>query len=303
MKKTLAVVSMMTVACLLIAAWVAAQPGTGTNSGTTQPGMNTQGTNNNSSTNAAYYSRPNVAAWQNSTQSVRSNWQQYWNNSNEPKPFTPAWYAKHPQVWKVTHPYAQTGTTVTYANLASWLGLTSTTAPEPVSYEGYSETMIYATEDGATLTSTETGVYVNNSNQQQQAQQAALLASQGNTVENNAQWLSLGVYGLVVSGQAQSNVTMQLNVSKNGTIRGTYYDLLSDTTQTVKGSVDKQNQRAAWSITTNPTVVFETTLNNLTENTAPVNVYYGNTQTQKMTLVPMNGATTGTTNGNTSNID
>jgi hypothetical protein len=334
MRKSLTLVCVLAVVCLFFAAWAEARPGTGTTRGTSGQGLNTQGTDNSTRTPVSNFNRskstgsqtnaqqsqgnirPNPrfnTRWnkeyaKNATtksgqayvQSVQNNWQNYWNNFSGPKPFTPAWYANHPTAWKVAHPYTQPGVVVTWASLVTWLGLPSTATPGTGDYQGYTETMIYTTEDGTTLTSIEATVYSNNADQQQQAKHAAQVASNGDTVENNAQWMPLGVFGLVANGQIQSNVTMQLNVSKNGTIRGTYYDLLSNTTQTMKGSVDKVNRRAAWSISTNPTVVFETNLNNLTNNTGWVNIYHGNKQTQKATLVQMN--TVANENPNTSGV-
>jgi hypothetical protein len=309
MRKILGIVGALGVACLLVAAWANARPAAGPGRNLPGPGGGPRGLNQpgpgttraprpstlsgvQSRSRAAQFQKfmntGNAKNWQASIQSARSNWQQYWNNYHGPKPFTPAWYAQHPNAWKATHPYAHPGAAVTWVGLATWLGLTTTATPAPANYETYTETTVYDTDDGVMVSTTDTTVDVNDADGQRQAQQAAQIASRGATEEQNVEWLSLGVFGLLSNGQTQSNLTMQLSVSKNGMIRGTYYDLLSDTTRTVQGSIDKTNQRAAWYITTNPTVVFETRLNNLTENAGPVSIHFGEKQTQKWTLVQLN---------------
>jgi hypothetical protein len=293
MRKYLAVLAMLAVCCLLTAAWADAPRTTGTVPGTTNQGTNVQGTTKNSSSN--------TSGPQSSIQSVRSQWWNYFNGMSHSKPFTSNWYANHPQAWKSVNFTNGTNSAATWTGLSKWLDLNSKSTSSPVNYGGYTETMIFVTEDGASTAAVETTVYGNNAEQKQQAKKAGQLASHGTTVEKNAKWMPLGVYGLLAGNQTQSNVTLQLNVSKSGAVRGTYYDLLSDTTQTVKGSVDKQNQRVAWTIATNPSVVFETSLSNLTENAGQVFVHFGDKQTRKWTLVQMNSNTTG--NHSNSNVD
>ena len=56
------------------------------------------------------------------------------------KPFSPQWYAAHPNVWKLTHPYAGAATVaVGAAAVARWFA-----APYP--YAGYSTTTSTSTE-------------------------------------------------------------------------------------------------------------------------------------------------------------
>jgi hypothetical protein len=264
-------------------------------------GNSTSSTSNEGSSvsGSKSYSQSTTIGSKNAIQSVRTQWWNYFNSMSNSKPFTSSWYANHPGAWNTSSFSSSTGSSATWSSVSKWLGLDSKSTSSPVNYGGYTETMIFVTEDGASATAVETTVYGNNSEQKQQAKKAMELASNGSSVEKNAKWMPLGVYGLLTGNQTQSNLTLQLNVSQNGTIRGTYYDLLSDTTQTVKGSVDKQNQRAAWSIATNPSVVFETSLGNLTENAGPVFIHFGDKQTRKWTLVQMNSGTTGNSSNST----
>ena len=74
-------------------------------------------------------------------------------------------------------------------------------------------------------------------------------------------------------------------LDKNGIIRGNYYDGLMDTTTPVYGSVDKKNQRAAWTIGKKNDRVFETGIYNLTKSESPVLVHFGSDRTQQWLLV------------------
>jgi hypothetical protein len=56
----------------------------------------------------------------------------------------------------------------------------------------------------------------------------------------------------------------------------------------VYGSIDPKTQRVAWSAGDKKTVVFETGLNNLTQDQTTVLVHFGNDQTEQMMLVRLN---------------
>jgi hypothetical protein len=122
---------------------------------------------------------------------------------------------------------------------------------------------------------------------EQYAQQATTIAVQGQTVEvpPTADWNPLGVFALVPGEQKTSNNLFQLAVDRQGVIRGNYYDGVMDTTTPVYGSVDKKNQRAAWTIGKTKDRVFEAGLYNLTQPDAPVLVHIGTEKTQQWLLV------------------
>ncbi len=98
-------------------------------------------------------------------------------------------------------------------------------------------------------------------------QQATTLADQGQTADapDSGEWQPLGVFSLVQGDETTSNNLFQLAVNKQDIIRGNYYDGLMDTTTPVYGSVDKKNQRAAWTIGKKNDRVFETGIYNLTK--------------------------------------
>lgn len=116
-----------------------------------------------------------------------------------------------------------------------------------------------------------------------QAQQIA--TSAGSTDPNQGEWKSLGVFGLVQGDQGDPTAMFQLATNKDGTIAGNFSDLLSGNTQQVKGSVDKQTQRAAWTVGDNKDTVYEAGIYNLTQEQCPVLVHFGKERTQQYLLV------------------
>ncbi len=129
---------------------------------------------------------------------------------------------------------------------------------------------------------------------QQYYQSAYDLSSTGTQdPPNDAKWLPLGVFGLMPQGQTVPQMVFQLAVDKSGTIRGNYYDQVSDTTLPVHGAVDKKNQRVAWQVGDNKNLVVETGLYNLTKDESPALVHFGASSTVQETLVRINKPTQG----------
>ena len=98
-------------------------------------------------------------------------------------------------------------------------------------------------------------------------------------------WMPLGVFSLVQGDQSDTNTMFQLAVNKSGTIAGNYYSVLTGTTAQVHGSVDKQTQRAAWTVGDNKTTVYDTGVSTLTKDEAPVLIHIGKEKTQQWLLV------------------
>ena len=105
---------------------------------------------------------------------------------------------------------------------------------------------------------------------------AADLAATGTQADAPAEgdWLPLGVFALAKPDQTKSDVTIQLAVSKERVLRGNYTDTVTNQTQVVHGSVDKQSQRVAFTVGDNDTNVVETGLYNLTKDEAPCVIYF-----------------------------
>jgi hypothetical protein len=101
------------------------------------------------------------------------------------------------------------------------------------------------------------------------------------------EWMPLGVFALTSEGVNASSMYLQLAVSKEGVIAGTFYNESTGATHPVEGMVDEKTQRAVWKAAdgTNANVVMETGIYNLTKDQAEVLVHHGPEQTQTALLV------------------
>jgi hypothetical protein len=190
--------------------------------------------------------------------------------------FTPTWYGRYPAAWRVPQ-----WTAATVWAPAIWPSVATFCAydPTPVYYD-YGTTVVY---EGDT-------VYFNGEpagTADEYAQQAIGLAGAGRTAQLAAdeEWKPLGVYAVVRGEEEASDKLFQLAVTRDGVIRGNYYDAVADNTLPVYGSVDRQAQRAAWSVGDKKDVIFEAGVANLTNDETPILVHHGKDNTQQFTLV------------------
>jgi hypothetical protein len=101
--------------------------------------------------------------------------------------------------------------------------------------------------------------------------------------------MPLGVFAVTSEDEkGEPHLFLQLAVTKDGVIGGTYQNTTTGQSQNVAGKVDKSTQRAAWSMTEDPDMVMEAGIFNLTQGSAPVLVHWGKekTQTWLLTRVP-----------------
>lgn len=203
--------------------------------------------------------------------------------------FTPAWCGAHPWAWcPAGYAGAAWATAAwrpaTWPALGTWLTWNATPG-----YYDYGNNITY--QDNYVYYGTQPV-----ETQQQYYQQALGLAgasasptpSVANTEPNtDAQWLPLGVFGLMAEGQGTPTMVFQLAIDKAGAIRGNYYDQVSDNTVPVTGTLNKTDQRVAWRVGSNKNLVIETGLYNLTQDHSTALVHYGPDQTQQYVLVRM----------------
>jgi hypothetical protein len=119
-----------------------------------------------------------------------------------------------------------------------------------------------------------------------QAEQIATSAPDVTPAESD--WMPLGIFAMTADGQestADPTMFLQLAVSKEGIISGTFQNTVSGTTKSIEGMVDKQSQRAAWTELGQTRPIMETGISNLTQDTAPVLVHYADGTTQQWLLV------------------
>jgi hypothetical protein len=156
---------------------------------------------------------------------------------------------------------------------------------EPVAYD-YGTNVVYR----------DNYVYVND----QQAASASDYYQQAGTIADaipaNADpkgedWLPLGVFAIAEdAGQHDTGNMLQLAVSKDGIIAGTFYNETTQTSRPLQGTVDKKSQRAAWKFADgkNQDIVMETAVSNLTKDQSTALVHMDANSTQTWNLVRMN---------------
>jgi hypothetical protein len=122
----------------------------------------------------------------------------------------------------------------------------------------------------------------------QQAEAIALSAPEAPPEEDD--WMPLGVYALTPDGQptgVDPTMFLQLAVSKQGIINGTFQNTTTNSAQTVEGMVDKQTQRAAWTAAGKSRPLMETGIVNLTQDSTAALVHFADGTTQQWLLVRM----------------
>jgi hypothetical protein len=102
---------------------------------------------------------------------------------------------------------------------------------------------------------------------------------------NPEDWTSLGVFALADENGADPSSYFQLALNKNGALGGNFYNAYSEQSAPIQGSVDKDTQRAAWVISTNPDTVFETGLYNLTQSETSILAHMNNNEDQTLFMV------------------
>jgi hypothetical protein len=103
------------------------------------------------------------------------------------------------------------------------------------------------------------------------------------------EWLPLGVFALAEdeSSDAAPNMFLQLAVSKEGIVAGTYNNKSTDEVKSVEGMVDMESGRAAWTIAGKSTPIMETKLESLTENETNALIHFADGTTQQWLMLHM----------------
>jgi hypothetical protein len=121
------------------------------------------------------------------------------------------------------------------------------------------------------------------------AQQAEAIATSVPDVQPaESDWMPLGVFAMTPDGEptgAEPTMYLQLAVSKQGMISGTYQNTATNTSDAVEGMIDKQSQRAAWTSVGKTRPLMETGIVNLTQDSAPALVHFADGTTQQWLLV------------------
>jgi hypothetical protein len=114
----------------------------------------------------------------------------------------------------------------------------------------------------------------------------ALASASPAASDQSDDWLPLGTFAVLQSdGDTKPSLTLQLAMSKSGSISGVLFDLPNDTSAPVQGSLDRATQRVAFDLGAKSGLVAETGIYNLTQDRVTVLVHKKNEKPQTYTLV------------------
>jgi hypothetical protein len=163
----------------------------------------------------------------------------------------------------------------TWPSLTGWLGWDAATYypydyGENITYDG--NNVYYGSQSAGTT--------------QEYYQEAGKLANAGSAApSSDAQWLPLGIFGLLRGDEKTPSVMFDLAVDKQGIIRGNALIEAYDITLPVHGSIQKRTQRVCWTVGNDKTTVYDTGLYSLTQREEPVLVHIGPKTTRQELLV------------------
>lgn len=189
------------------------------------------------------------------------------------------WYGDHFNAWWPGGWWGGLGwgmmAGLAWSDLVGWGGY----AAMPMAYN-YGTNVVYQDD----------GVLVNGENvgsAEAYAAQASTIAAAGAaaTPADDDQWRPLGVFALARSEETNPSTFLSMAIDKEGLLRGTYYDAVSDATQQISGQVDQKTQRAAWTIGERKTPVYEAGLANLTQQQTTILVHRDGGKVEQMLLV------------------
>ena len=278
----------------------AQRPEIGNRPGNNRPGNNRPG-NNRPGNNRPGNNRPNIGDRtnvgdininagnkltinkQNNINSIRNHWNKVGVNQ---RPFNRNYWATRPTTlpgWRWhgrwnNRPPSWYWRPCTWAGFGTWFAWSW---PKPVVYS-YGSNVVYR----------DNYVYIDN----QQVASASDYYQQAETVATNiptdldeeqVEWMPLGVFAVAEENGTDSGMLIQLAISKEGIIAGTFYNDLADISRPLEGSVDRETQLAAWRFSDgkNSDIVMETSIYNLTQEESTALVHFGADRRENWLLV------------------
>jgi hypothetical protein len=98
-------------------------------------------------------------------------------------------------------------------------------------------------------------------------------------------WCPCGVWALSNETEGDATLFLQMAVTKQGVIMGTFYNTLTDEALPILGSIDPNTQRAAWYVGDNRSTIYETGAYNLTQPETQVLIHFGPERFQTWLMV------------------
>ena len=102
----------------------------------------------------------------------------------------------------------------------------------------------------------------------------------------DAQYLPLGVFSLAKQDESDTSQLLQLAVTKDGVVRGSFFDLATNKEQTVRGAIDKETSLVAFTIGDDKNV-YETGLTSLTSEGGDISKFAADDSLGRYTLERM----------------
>lgn len=160
--------------------------------------------------------------------------------------------------------------------MTGWIGY----GGDEAGYYNYGEN-VYYTDDGVSIDGEQVATT------EEYAAQAEQIATEIPDVKE-PEWMPLGVFAMTQDGEstgAPPTMFVQLTVSKEGIIAGTFQNTAEGKPQPIEGMTDKKSQRAAWVISGKTRPIMEAGIFNLTKDTAPALIHFADGKTQQWLLV------------------
>jgi len=120
------------------------------------------------------------------------------------------------------------------------------------------------------------------------AQAQAIAANVPDVAAEDVEWMPLGVFALTQDGEGsgeEPTLFLQLAISKDGIIAGSFQNKATDNAFEVEGTIDKESQRAAWGPVGKSWPIMETGIQNLTEEECPALLHFEDGSTQQWLMV------------------
>lgn len=119
------------------------------------------------------------------------------------------------------------------------------------------------------------------------ADQASKIAASGKAAQPpaDAKWVPLGVFAIVEGAATTSDDVFQLAIDAQGVIRGNYHNVKTNQMIALSGSLERQSQRAAWTIGKDQLPVYEAGIANLSKDATSILVHLPDGQSHQMTLI------------------
>ncbi len=115
-------------------------------------------------------------------------------------------------------------------------------------------------------------------------------------IPQDAEWMPLGVFAVQRQNASAPYAVLQLAVNNQGVLAGTFTTTATDQAENVTGMVDKETQRASWTVGDNPDtpMIMEAGIYNLTKEQAEVLVHLGPVVAQTQFLIRLDPPKTDT---------